>query len=195
MLSGRSVPPSCSLPPPATCTGQPQAQCQPGAETSQDVWDSSCPKDRLAQGWKPAPGLPWGDHDLAHGFPAHETWLGRVPPGTPGKASQMPFGCICLEGLWAETLANAHCAPVPARAWHRVHSNDVRPGPHLRPPGPFSSDFTRSSPVPRSDPNLDFPVAPIPRKRTSFQGLAASHGAATASGPQSPRQGGALDLT
>lgn len=98
--------------------GRPQAQCQAGAQTSQDVWDSSGLKDRLAQNWKPAPGLPWGDHDLAHGFPAHKTWLGCVPPGTPGKASQMPFGCICLEGLWAETLANAHCAPVPARAWH-----------------------------------------------------------------------------
>lgn len=51
-------------------------------------------------------------------------WDLCTPPRTPEKAFQMPSGCICLKGLQAGTLANAHYAPVPAHAWPQIHGSD-----------------------------------------------------------------------
>lgn len=74
-------------------------------------------------------------------FPAAQLtrlgWNPCIPPMTPGKAFQMLFGCNCLEGLWAGTLANAHYATVPARASPQIHASDFRPTPTYVPGTPY----------------------------------------------------------
>lgn len=56
-------------------------------------------------------------------------WDLCIPPRTPGKASQMALGCICLVGFQAGTVANAHCALGPAHAWPQIHCSDLASPP------------------------------------------------------------------
>lgn len=128
--------------------------------------------------------------------------LGRPRPGPQLPGSQVLAGMRPSWDPW-ESLPDAirmhllrrplgrdlgKCPLCPSASPRLALSSQQRrrPHTHLQPRGPFSSDLTRSSPVPRSDPNLDFPVAPSPGERTSFQGLGTSHGPAAASGPPPP---------
>lgn len=84
--------------------GRPPDQCQLGTETTQDVWDSSCLKDRLAQGWKPALGRPQPGPLLPNSPDLAGTSASLVDPwGSLPRAVQMHL----LGRPLAETLANA----------------------------------------------------------------------------------------
>ena len=186
LLSGRSAPHSRSLPPPATCTGQAAGPVPAGRRDLSGCLGFLWPERQIgsrpeACAWpalgRPRPGpRPPSSQDLAETRPSWDPWE-SLPDAIRMHLLRRPLG---------RDFGKCPLCPSASPRLALSSQQRRRPQPHLRPQGPFPSDLTRLSPVPRSDPNLDFPVAPSPRERASFQGLGTSHGPAAASGPQPP---------